>query len=148
MVKPNPDTEIIMYGGEAMLLKKGLILFGASLVVFLFVILPAASFFVQDPPPHVTGIGFRSTGPYVTGDVIEVLVEFDRAMTVTGTPRVPLNIGETTRYANYGSGARDLVFRYTVAADDTDSDGVSIDSNSLELNGGTIKWVPCWEPRG
>ena len=125
-----------------MLLKKGLTLFGASLVVFLFIILPASSFFVQDPPPHVTSIGFRSTGPYVTGDVIEVLVEFDRAMTVTGTPRVPLNIGETTRYANYGSGARDLVFRYTVAVDDTDSDGVSINSNSLELNGGTIKWVP------
>jgi hypothetical protein len=131
-----------MYGGEAMLLKKGLTLFGASLVVFLVIILPASSFFVQDPPPHVTSIGFRSTGPYVTGDVIEVLVEFDRAMTVTGTPRVPLNIGETTRYANYRSGARDLVFRYTVAVDDTDSDGVSINSNSLELNGGTIKWVP------
>ena len=125
-----------------MLLKKGLTLFGASLVVFLSVILPASSFFVQDPEPHVTSIGFRSTGPYVTGDVIEVVVEFDRAMTVTGTPRVVLNIGETTRYANYRSGAWPLVFRYTVAADDADSDGVSINSNSLELNGGTIKWVP------
>ena len=125
-----------------MLLKKGLILFGASLVVFLSVILPAASFFVQDPEPHVTSIGFKSTGPYVTGDAIEVSIEFDRAMTVTGTPRVALNIGETTRYANYRSGALPLVFRYTVVADDVDSDGVSIDSNSLELNGGIIRWVP------
>lgn len=125
-----------------MLFKKGLTLFGASLVVFLLVILPTASFFNNPPAPHVTGISFSSTGPYVTGDVIKVSVTFDRAMTVTGTPRVRLNIGGTTRYANYRSGARTLVFHYTVAADDTDNNGVYINSNSLELNGGTIRWVP------
>ena len=124
------------------MLSKKFSFFITSLVVFLCVVLPASSIFDVVPPPHVTNISFTSTGPYETGDVIEVTVTFDRAMTVTGTPRVGLNIGGTTQYANYRSGAENLVFRYTVQADDADSDGVSINSNSLELNGGTIKWVP------
>ena len=124
------------------MLSKKFSFFITSLVVFLWVVLPAASLWLQPPPPHVTNISFTSTGPYETGDVIAVTVTFDRGMTVTGTPRVALNIGGTTRYANYRSGAKNLVFRYTVQADDADSDGVSINSNSLELNGGTIKWVP------
>ena len=124
------------------MLSKKFSFFITNLVVFLWVVLPAASLWLQPPPPHVTNISFTSTGPYETDDVIAVTVTFDRSMTVTGTPRVALNIGGTTQYANYRSGARHLVFRYTVQADDADSDGVSINSNSLELNGGTIKWVP------
>ena len=62
------------------------------------------------------------------------------AITVTGTPNLALNIGGTTVQAAYasGSGTSALVFTYTVLAGQTDTDGISIDANSLALNGGTL----------
>ena len=81
---------------------------------------------------------------YVTGDVIQVTVTFDEAVTVdttNGTPRLALTVGSNTRDAEYSaadSTATALVFAYPVAADDHDQNGISIDANALELNGGAI----------
>jgi hypothetical protein len=60
---------------------------------------------------------------------------------VTGTPQLTLNIGGAPVQANYasGSGTSELIFTYTIQAGDTDANGISIDANSLTLNGGTIK---------
>ena len=74
------------------------------------------------------------------GETIEVLVVFDRAVTVIGSPQVALTIGTQTRYATFnGWGNRSLYFAYTVQDADRDEDGISIAANSLSLNGGTIK---------
>src|SRR5205807_2589210 len=56
------------------------------------------------------------------------------------TPGVGLTIGATGVTASYvsGSGTSVLVFRYTVAAGDSDPDGITITS-PVVLNGGTIK---------
>jgi hypothetical protein len=63
------------------------------------------------------------------------------AVVVTGTPRIALTIGSTTRYANYvsGSGTALLLFRYTVATDpnDIDADGI-VATSPIDLNGGTM----------
>ena len=85
---------------------------------------------------------------YVVRDTIEVTVTFSAAVTVTGTPRLTLNvgsplwilIGRATRNADYKRRpeATKLVFGYTVAAGDNDTDGVSIVANALSLNGATI----------
>ncbi len=76
---------------------------------------------------------------YELGEAVQVWVEFDKAVTVTGSPHVALTIGAETRYAvYYGSFDRHAHFSYTVQEGDRDDDGVSIAANSLLLNGGTI----------
>ena len=97
-------------------------------------------------PPGVRGIFFISApnrgDTYTQGETIEVLVEFDRAMTVTGKPQVALTIGAQTRYAAYSTaseGDRLMHFSYAVQEDDRDENGVTITANALALNSGTIK---------
>ena len=84
-----------------------------------------------------------SSGPYAVGEVIALTATFNVAVTVDttgGTPRIPFTLGTATKHAAYhsGSGTTALVFRYTVAAGDADSDGITVAQNALELNGGTI----------
>ena len=81
---------------------------------------------------------------YGVGEDIEVAVAFTEDVTVDttgGTPRVALTVGSNTRYADYSasdSSADELAFVYEVRADDHDQNGVSIDADALELNGGAI----------
>ena len=95
-------------------------------------------------PPRVTRIFFHSSpargGTYELGETVDVEVEFDRAVTATGSPQVALTIGTETRHAaSSGWGGRSLHFDYTVQEGDRDEDGISIAANALVLNGGTIK---------
>ena len=83
-----------------------------------------------------------SNDTYVTADYLNFTLSFPYTVAVTGTPRISLTIGATTRYADYisGTGTKNLLFRYTVVAADNDSDGISI--NALQLNGGTLTFNP------
>jgi methionine-rich copper-binding protein CopC len=88
--------------------------------------------------PSVTG---PTSGSYKAGQTLSFVATFNEAVTVTGTPRIAVTIGSTTRYANYasGSGTTALTFSYLVAAPDTDTDGIAI-ASPIDLNsGGTIK---------
>ena len=93
---------------------------------------------------HVYFVSFPARGDtYELGETIRVNVQFDKAVTVTGSPQVTLIIGTQTRqaaYSTWGDG-RDLSFSYVVQADDRDEDGISIPANALTLNGGTITAV-------
>ena len=103
---------------------------------------------VVEGVPAVTGTAVTSSpaasGNYETGEVIQVTVTFSEAVTVdtaSGTPRLALTIGSNTRYADYSasdSTSTALVFAYPVVAADQDNDGISIDADALELNGGAI----------
>ena len=100
-------------------------------------------------PPGVSSVDVTST-PAATADTygwnetIEVTVTFDQAVRVTGTPRILLRIGggqpQHRKWANYagGTGTTALRFTYVVQAGDMDDDGIYIEANELELNGGTI----------
>ena len=90
--------------------------------------------------PSVSSIAITSAGGYAAGETIEVTVTFTKAVTVTGSPQLTLNVGGEDRTAGYESvtGAA-VVFSYTVAAGESDRNGVSIEANSLSLNGGTIR---------
>ena len=105
-----------------------------------------------DETPAVTDVDVTSTPTAMTDtygrdETIEVTVTFDLAVTVTGTPRIQLRIGggaqDNLKWANYasGSGNEALVFAYTVQAGDRDTNGIYIEANELELNGGTIQGV-------
>ena len=105
---------------------------------------------VPEPPALVTGVAITSDpgtdNNYATGDAIEITVTFDKAVDVTGSPRIQFKllggIFSGRRWAEYArdSGTTDPVFSYTVqATDESLPTGISISSNKLELNGGTIK---------
>ena len=79
-------------------------------------------------------------GVYGIGDKIEVTVTFSENVTVTGSPRLELDIGGSAKTTNYDSSdGSKVVFSYTVASGDNDADGIAIGSNKLTLNGGSIK---------
>ena len=81
-------------------------------------------------PSVVTTTKVSADGTYAIGATI----------TVSGTPQLALDVGGETRQADYasGSGAAVLVFSYTVADGDEDTDGIRTLDSGLTLNGGTI----------
>ena len=91
--------------------------------------------------PSVAEIAITSEpgAAYAAGEEVEVTVIFTKPVTVTGTPGLGLTIGTTTRpmvYQGARSASEVLVFAYTVADGESDTDGVSIPENSLA---GTIR---------
>lgn len=89
----------------------------------------------------VTGVSSTiANGSYKVGQVIPVTVQFDKAVTVTGTPQLTLETGATDTTVNYtsGTGTDTLTFNYTVASGNTSADLDYVATNSLALNGGTI----------
>ncbi|MEF1227580.1 Ig-like domain-containing protein, partial [Vibrio fortis] len=92
----------------------------------------------------VTGVQVSISGTQVTykvGDTVAIIVEFDEAVIVTGTPKLTLETGSTDRVADYasGSGSTTLTFNYTVQAGDSSSDLGYTSTAALTLNGGTIQ---------
>ncbi|HWA86215.1 MAG TPA: DUF4347 domain-containing protein, partial [Opitutus sp.] len=93
-------------------------------------------------PPAVSGVtSSTANGSYKAGDVVSIQVNFSENVTVTGTPQLTLETGGADEVVNYssGSGTSALTFNYTVQAGDTSSDLDYVATNSLALNGGTIK---------
>ena len=93
----------------------------------------------------VTSTPTAATDTYGAGESIEVTVIFDSIVLVTGTPRIKLRIGGgavvNQKWADYtsGSGGQSLKFDYVVQSGDADDNGIYIEANELELNGGTIQ---------
>jgi hypothetical protein len=98
---------------------------------------------VDGVAPTITSVTGPTAGTYIVGQNLDFTVVFSEAVAVTGTPRLQLTIGSTTRYATYlsGTGTSTLTFRYTVQAGDEDTDGIAV-ASPIDLNGGTIKDVP------
>ncbi|OFW88048.1 MAG: hypothetical protein A3B66_10595 [Alphaproteobacteria bacterium RIFCSPHIGHO2_02_FULL_46_13] len=80
------------------------------------------------------------TPPAFAATTIPFTINLSEAVTVTGTPRIAVDVGGVTRYATYssGSGTSALTFTYSMVAGDVDLDGVTV-SSPIDLNGGTIK---------
>ena len=84
--------------------------------------------------------GRVSNETYEFGETVQIQVTFNSLVSVTGSPRIRLTIGDETRYAELLEFVGTLVFfSYTVQADDRDTNGISIPANPFDLNGGTIK---------
>ncbi len=66
-------------------------------------------------------------------------VNTSEPVTVMGSPRIAIDVGGVTRYANYsaGSGTATLTFNYVVQPGDFDANGIAL-ASPLELNGATI----------
>jgi len=74
---------------------------------------------------------------------IPFTINMSEAVTVSGCPancpRIAVDVGGVTRYAEYsaGSGTNTLTFTYQMVSGDVDLDGVSL-SSPIDLNGGSI----------
>ncbi len=90
--------------------------------------------------PAIVNVAAPANDTYIVSEQLNFIVEFDENVIITGTPRIPLTVGATTRYANYqsGSGTKFITFRYTVASGHEDTNGIAMTS-PIELNTGTIK---------
>ena len=98
--------------------------------------------------PEVSGIDLVSDPgideTYAAGEVIEVSVRFSEPVAVAatnGAPTLALRVGNRSKPASYDTVSNEVtvMFVYTVADDDIDSDGVSIPAGRISLNGGTIE---------
>ncbi len=95
-----------------------------------------------DALPQVASVNSSTTnGSYKIGDTVSVQVNFNKAVTVTGTPQLTLETGTNDRVVNYlnGSGTSALTFAYTVQVGDVSSDLDYGSTTALALNGGTIQ---------
>ena len=94
--------------------------------------------------PTVTAVALTSLpqadATYRRDERIEVGVTFSRPVTVTGVPRIGLEVGSETRQAFFvrNAGPAVLLFSYVVAADDSDDNGIAVPANGLRFAGGTI----------
>ncbi len=102
----------------------------------------ANTILIDRTAPTISSVTPPSSQTYVPGNSISFTLNMSETVTVTGTPRLALTIGSTTRYANYASGSnsRALVFTYVAqtSLSDIDIDGIAI-SNTLDLNSGSIR---------
>ena len=97
---------------------------------------------VDSTAPTVSSVtASTANGTYKVGDSISIQVNFSEAVTVTGTPQLTLETGTTDRTINYtsGSGTSTLTFSYTIQSGDSSNDLDYVGTNSLSLNGGTIR---------
>ncbi|WP_247881744.1 Ig-like domain-containing protein [Azospirillum argentinense] len=97
----------------------------------------------DDHAATIMAVTGPAAGRYLAarGDTLDFTVAFSDAVSVSGTgaPRLALTVGTQTRYATFlrvESGK--LVFRYAVAADDLDSDGIVV-AGTIDLNGAQIR---------
>jgi hypothetical protein len=91
--------------------------------------------------PTISSVTAPTNQTYIPGNAISFTLNTSETVTVTGTPRLSLTIGSTTRYATYASGnnSRALVFTYVVqtSVSDIDTNGITLNT-PLEPNSGTI----------
>ncbi|MBV5310365.1 choice-of-anchor Q domain-containing protein, partial [Chromatium okenii] len=90
--------------------------------------------------PTILSVTPPSDGSYKSAQNVDFTVNFSEAVTVANSPRIELTVDSSTKYATYqsGTGTTALIFRYTVGAGDTDTDGIAATS-PIDLNtSGTI----------
>ena len=115
--------------------------------VMLALLVSAGVAYAQGTPtvPTIESVAVTSDpgedGGYAIGDEIQVGLTFSEAVTVTGAPQLTLDVGGLSRTAEYSEGSTTtrLLFTYTVATGDEDTDGIAVVANSLALNGGAIR---------
>ena len=92
---------------------------------------------------RVSSISFSTDpgteAPLTIGDYLYAVVTFSKAVTVSGTPQIELDIGGNAKVVDYVQSSQDGTmqgFRYTIVEGDEDTDGVSIGASKLTLPSG------------
>ena len=91
-----------------------------------------------DYAPSIINVSTNSCYAVVSpGDIVDIFINFDQAVVVTGNPYLELNVGAQNAYATYvdGSNSTELSFRYEVYQSHVAFDLDYNDSNSIRLPG-------------
>ncbi len=149
-IQSRDETDGISIGAEALRLYGGSITDETGIPANLSL---AEHFFFYDPryqvdgtPPRVTDVTFTTRPPglfgdnfpssYLADEEIKVRVDFAEPVTVTGSPRLRLDIGTRRVRARYDAAVhntnnRSVGFTYRVQPGDLDPDGISIAADAL-----------------
>ncbi|QXH57266.1 Ig-like domain-containing protein [Pseudomonas maumuensis] len=100
--------------------------------------LTGAVYSIDRDAPTVGSVSVPVGVPYNTGDVLTFVVNTNEAVLVDGVPRLALDVGGRTVYADFvaGSGTPTLVFQYQIQAGDNDADGIQV--LGLSANGASL----------
>ena len=100
------------------------------------------------PPPApsvqsltITTAPFDPRG-YAVSETIGVQITFSEAVTLSGSPRLKLEVGDDVRDAAWDeeeSGGALVAFRYVVTLEDHDENGIGIGADALEVRSGAIR---------
>ena len=106
----------------------------------LFVPASTSTILVDGIRPIVMNITPPASTTYLEGENLDFVFTFSDTMTVTGTPRIKLNVNGNYVWANYHSGnsSTNITFRYTVVAGNEDLDGVTLVA-PIDFNGGDLQ---------
>jgi|GEM_PF-566605 len=88
----------------------------------------------------VTSVNVPADKIYVKGDTLKFDIQYNRSVSVTGTPEILVTIGDSVRYAlTQSSSTLKSLLQFSLVLDsaDADSNGITF-SNAIILNGGTI----------
>ncbi len=90
--------------------------------------------------PTITSINAPANNYYTLNSNLNFIINTSENITVTGIPRLTLDINGTTKYAIYisGDGTQTLTFRYIVENNIEDTDGIGL-NNTIDLNSGSLK---------
>ena len=99
-----------------------------------------SSSYSVDNTTLVTNVRSSASDGYYRTGTIPIAIEFQRAVTVVGSPQLLLETGLVDRVATYtsGSGTSTLVFSYTISSGDVASDLAYNSTSALSLNGGSL----------
>jgi hypothetical protein len=103
---------------------------------------PTVAIVVSAVSPAISSVTAPADTTYDNATNVDFIVNYDRIVDVVGSPRISIDAGGVTGYADYisGTGGTALTFRYTVGAGEYDTDGITV-SSPINLNSGTIKSV-------
>ena len=112
---------------------------GSDATLILNSIGSTAGILVDGVAPAISSVVPPPNGTYGPGQNLDFTVYFSENVIVTGTPQIAITVGGSTAYARYlsSSGTSALLFRYTVAAGQEDSNGIAV--GALDPNGGTVR---------
>jgi hypothetical protein len=106
---------------------------------------PAESLYIvaagDTAPPTISSVTATAvSGRYLTGETIDIDVQFSERVIVTGTPRLRLNTNSNSGFGTYLSGNFEdtIRFRYVVTQEDASEVFDYVSSESFQLNGGTV----------
>ncbi|MCE2679882.1 MAG: hypothetical protein LW629_05410, partial [Burkholderiales bacterium] len=93
--------------------------------------------------PSISGTTGLEKSTLGTGDVVTFAARFSEEVVVSGVPTLAFKVGSQTLYANFSntttvSGKSTVFFTHTVDFALRDANGISIDTNAIALNGGSI----------
>lgn len=99
-----------------------------------------SSSYSVDNTTLVTNVSSSAADRYYRTGTIPIAIEFQRAVTVVGSPQLLLETGSVDSIATYtsGSGTSTLVFSYAVSSGDIASDLAYNSTTALTLNGGSL----------